>query len=89
VRLELAGSGPRPEVRALEGRAANSYYFIGNDPMRWRTRIAHYGRVQYSAVYPGIDLVYYGKGGQLEYDLVVAAGADPVASNCVWLQVAP
>src|SRR5437660_8251701 len=23
------------------------------------------------------DLVYYGKGGQLEYDLVIAPGADP------------
>ena len=44
VRLELAGANPRPEVRALEESAANSYYFIGNDPMRWRTRVAHYGR---------------------------------------------
>src|SRR5205823_3792684 len=26
---------------------------------------------------PGIDLVYYGNQGQLEYDFVVAAGADP------------
>jgi hypothetical protein len=77
VVLELAGANPRPEVRALEERAANSYYFIGNDPMRWRTRIAHYGRVRYAAVYPGIDLTYYGNGSQLEYDWVVAPGADP------------
>ena len=26
-----------PEVRALEEQAAKSYYFIGNDPARWRT----------------------------------------------------
>ena len=77
VRLEPAGANPRPEVRALEERAANSYYFIGNDPLRWRTRVAHYGRVRYAAVYPGIDLIYYGNGGQLEYDWVVAPGADP------------
>ena len=37
----------------------------------------NYGRVRYQAVYPGIDLVYYGNGRQLEYDLVVAPGADP------------
>src|SRR5205814_156543 len=28
-------------------------------------------------IYPGIDLIYYGKGRQLEYDLVVAPGANP------------
>jgi hypothetical protein len=33
-------------------------------------------KVAYAQVYPGIDLVYYGKGNQLEYDLVVAPGAD-------------
>jgi Beta-propeller repeat len=77
LRLEPAAANPRPEVRALEEPAANSYYFIGNDPLRWRIRVAHYKRVRYAAVYPGIDLVYYGNGGQLEYDWVVAAGADP------------
>ena len=30
-------------------------------------------------VYPGVDLVYYGNQQQLEYDLVVAPGADPKA----------
>ena len=34
-------------------------------------------RVKYAGVYPGIDLVYYGNQRQLEYDLVVAPGADP------------
>src|SRR5207237_5524425 len=31
----------------------------------------------YERVYPGIDLVYYGNQRQLEYDFVVAPGADP------------
>jgi hypothetical protein len=33
--------------------------------------------VQYQAVYPGIDLVYYGNQGRLEYDFNVAPGAKP------------
>ena len=33
--------------------------------------------MRYEEVYPGIDLVYYGKEGQLEYDFIVAPGADP------------
>ena len=37
----------------------------------------NYKRVEYRQVYPGIDLVYYGNQRQLEYDFIVAAGADP------------
>ena len=33
--------------------------------------------MEYQAVYPGVDLVYYGDQGQLEYDFRVAPGADP------------
>src|SRR5439155_15818359 len=36
-----------------------------------------YRRVRYADVYPGIDLVYYGRARGLEYDFVVAPGADP------------
>ena len=52
-------------------------YFIGDDPAKWRTNIPTYAKVQYQDVYPGIDLAYYGNQGQLEYDLIVAPGADP------------
>ena len=34
-------------------------------------------RVRYRKVYPGIDLVYYGNQGQLEYDFEVSPGGDP------------
>ena len=36
-------------------------YFIGNDPAQWHTNIPTFARVRYAEVYPGIDLVYYGK----------------------------
>ncbi|MFQ5696379.1 MAG: hydantoinase B/oxoprolinase family protein, partial [Terriglobia bacterium] len=51
-------------------------------PERWRTNIPTYAGVQYQDVYPSVDLVYYGNQRQLEYDLVVAPGADPI-----WLSV--
>lgn len=41
--------------------------------------MANYERVRYHNLYPGIDLIFYGQGRQLEYDLVVAPGADPRA----------
>ncbi len=39
--------------------------------------MAQYGRVRYTDVYPGIDLIYYGNRQALEYDFVVAPGGDP------------
>ncbi len=59
--------------------AAKTNYFIGNDPSHWQSNVPNYGRVTYHNVYPGIDMAYYGTGGALEYDLVVAAGANPQA----------
>jgi len=35
-----------------------------------------YAKVRYADLYPGVDLVYYGRARQLEYDFVVAPGAD-------------
>lgn len=36
-----------------------------------------FGRLRQTGVYPGIDIVYYGKGQTLEYDFELAPGADP------------
>lgn len=52
-------------------------YLTGNDPARWRTDVPAYAKVQYQGVYPGVDMVYYGNQGKLEYDFVLAPGADP------------
>ena len=77
TRMSLAGGNPAPETETLEPLARSSHYFIGNDSSAWRTNVPHYGRVRYQQVYPGIDLDYYHHGGQLEYDFIVAPGADP------------
>jgi hypothetical protein len=74
--LMLEGAAPRaarPENR-LPGV---SNYFLGEDPRAWRTGVPHYARIRYEQIYPGIDLVYYGSEGTLEYDFLVAPGADP------------
>ncbi|HEV3036861.1 MAG TPA: SBBP repeat-containing protein [Candidatus Angelobacter sp.] len=77
VRLCLAGARPEPQLTAEDALPGRSNYFIGNDPARWRKDIPQYSRVRYHDVYPGIDLVYYGNQGRLEYDFVVHPGADP------------
>lgn len=77
LRMSLVGANPAPRMEGVNQLAGISNYFIGNDSSKWRTNVPHYSKVQYKDVYPGVDLVYYGKQRQLEYDLVLAPGADP------------
>src|SRR2546430_16603115 len=77
--MKLVGANQAANVTALEELPGKSNYFIGNDPKQWRTDVPTYGKVKYEGVYPGVDLVYYGNQRQLEYDFVVAPGADPKA----------
>jgi hypothetical protein len=80
VRLRLVGAKTDAEVIGLDELPGKVNYFIGNDPKKWRTHVPTYGKVRYHNVYPGVDLDYYGnQGGQLEYDFIVAPGADPNA----------
>jgi hypothetical protein len=79
LRMKLAGANPAVQVTGLDGLPGKSNYFIGNDPKKWRTNVPTYAKVRYEGVYPGIDLVYYGNQRQLEYDFIVAPGADPDA----------
>jgi len=76
LRMRLVGASPNVEARGVEELPGKSNYFIGNDPSRWRTNVPTYGKVEYRDVYPGVNLVYYGNGRQLEHDFVVAPGAD-------------
>ena len=77
LRMELANANPNSRTLCSELLPGESNYFLGNDPTRWITHIPNCARVRYEQVYPGIDLVYYGNHEQLEYDYVLAAGADP------------
>ena len=77
VQMSLVESNPNAEVAGTEALPGKSNYLIGKDPSRWHRDIPQFARVRYRQVYPGIDLVYYGKQGELEYDFQVAPGADP------------
>jgi hypothetical protein len=58
ARMKLTSSNPAPEVRGLDELPGKSYYFIGNDPKKWQSKVPNYARVCYQGVYPGIDMVY-------------------------------
>lgn len=77
LRMSLAGANPRPQLSGTGELPGKSNYFIGNSPANWRTDIPAYAKVRYGEVYRGVDLVYYGSGGNLENDFIVNPGSDP------------
>jgi hypothetical protein len=77
LRMKLMGASRDAKIEPLEPLSGRSNYFIGSDPAKWRTNIQNYAKVALRGVYPGIDLIFYGNQQQLEYDAVVAPGADP------------
>jgi hypothetical protein len=79
VSMKLDGANTNAAVTGASQLPGKVNYFIGKDASKWRTDIPTYAQVKYAGIYPGIDLVYYGNQKQLEYDFVVAPGADPKA----------
>jgi len=77
LRMKLLGANPGAGVSGVNEMAGARNYFIGNDATKWQANVPTYAKVKYKSVYSGIDLVYYGNQRQLEYDFVVAPGADP------------
>src|SRR5436190_9445412 len=77
VRLELEGVGRHARMEGISLLPGRSNYFIGNKPNDWHADVPHYARVVRRDVYPGIDIAYYQGQGGIEYDLIVAPGADP------------
>jgi Domain of unknown function DUF11/Beta-propeller repeat len=74
--MELQGANPKAQVVGDERLPGKSNYFIGNDPAKWHRDIPQFAQVRYSHIYPGVDLIYYGNRGQLEYDFEVAPATD-------------
>ena len=80
VRMRLVGANPESEAQGVDALPGRQHSLVGRDPSRWRTDVPTYARVRYRNIYRGIDVLYYGaEGRQLEYDFVVAPGADPGA----------
>ena len=77
LHMKLLGGNAKADVFGQDELPGKSNYFMGNDPKKWHAGVWQYGKVRYAKVYPGVDLVYYGNQREIEYDFVVAPGADP------------
>jgi len=77
VRMKLKGANAMPSVQGQNILPGYSNYLLGTDRSKWQTGVKHYAKVKFGQVYPGIDMVYRFNNGSVEYDFVVAPGANP------------
>src|SRR5580765_6044884 len=77
LRMTLVGARSEATLCGMHELPGKSNYFIGNNSRQWHTNVPTYAQVKRTGVYQGIDLVYYGTQGQLEYDFAIAPGSDP------------
>jgi len=76
LEIALAGSNGKTHLASSERGSGESNYLLGSKQAAWITHIPQYNRITYDAVYPGIDLTFYGSGGKIEHDFIVQPGAD-------------
>jgi hypothetical protein len=77
LRMSFAGARQNAAATGMDPLPGKTSYFKGADPSKHLSGVESFAKVRYAAIYPGIDLVYYGNQRHLEYDLVVAPGGDP------------
>ncbi len=76
IKATIVGASINPDISGREPLEYKCNYFVGKDPDRWHTDVPTYRAIVLDEIYPGVDLVYYGNGHQMEYDFRVAVGAD-------------
>jgi uncharacterized protein (TIGR03437 family) len=75
--MRFIGATPKSKSTGLQPSGAYSNYFLGPAERTWFTGIPQYASVRYSNIYPGIDIVYHTSNNNVEYDFVLASGANP------------
>ena len=79
VRTKFLRARDDAHLQPLEELSSHTNYLLGRSPRRWRTNVPNFAQVRVDGLYAGIDLVYHGAPGTLEYDFVLHPGADPQA----------
>ncbi|HYP26782.1 MAG TPA: hypothetical protein VE262_08695 [Blastocatellia bacterium] len=73
--LTFEGASRGAVIEGESERGGYYNFFTGNDPARWRSRVAAYGSLLYRGLYGGVDMRVREESGRIEYDLILAPGA--------------
>src|SRR6202789_2852458 len=76
LRTSLRNANQNAPIAGVDEQTGKTNYLLGSRS-NWKTGVTNFAAVKYEKVYPGIDLKYYSRQRQLEYDFDVAPQADP------------
>jgi Beta-propeller repeat. len=76
IELRLVGSAASARVAGLDPQPARIHQ-IGRNNGSGGVDIPTFARIAISDAYPGIDVIFHGQHREVEYDVIVAPGADP------------
>lgn len=75
--FRLVGADAQARMTGLDLLPGKVNYFLGANPAEWRSAISMFQKVRVRQAYPGVDVIYYASGQQLEYDFYLEPGANP------------
>ncbi|MBZ5626979.1 MAG: SBBP repeat-containing protein [Acidobacteriia bacterium] len=76
IYMHLVGGNPGAQIAGDGELPGTTNYFVGRDRSHWQRGVKQYAAVRYRDVYPGVNLAFHGGQRQLEFDFVVAPGAE-------------
>jgi hypothetical protein len=74
LEMRFLGANPQAKPTALDRGHGRVNYLVGS---RHQTNLPTYHQLAYRDLWPGIDMVFRGKGGKLNYEFHLRRGADP------------
>lgn len=77
LEMSLVGARQASLIAGENLMAGRVNYLRGGDARKWQRNVPLFSQVRSRGVYRGIDLVFHGKNGAMEYDFVVAPRANP------------
>ncbi|MGB0177333.1 MAG: hypothetical protein ACPF9D_09210, partial [Owenweeksia sp.] len=77
LKVKFLYANPFPTIEGYAKCSFYQNYFLGNDPALWKSTVPVFRQLNYSGLYPGIDVHFKGRGSNLKYDFYLAPNADP------------
>ncbi|HEX8265317.1 MAG TPA: FG-GAP-like repeat-containing protein [Pyrinomonadaceae bacterium] len=81
VLVKFAGAGNPASITGENELPGKYNYLVGDDPQKWIRNSSTFEKVRYTEIYPGTDLVFYGRGKELEFDFIVSPYTDTKQIN--------
>lgn len=68
--MQIVGSNNQANIIAQDKVTKKSNYLVGKKS-NWTTNVENFSSIRYQDILQGVDVVYYGNDGRLEYDFIV------------------